>query len=110
LGSKPLPCDQWLLRTTDIAGFLLKIGPALERRVAQSDCALSPAQLCTNLYREAFLLRFDQGTVAEVQALGFVDASKGLMEAIYASPTMPLFGLSLVIAGWMNCAMPGRTS
>lgn len=77
LGSTPLPCDQWLLRINDMPGFLAKIGPALERRLAQSDCAGLDASLCLNLYREAFLLRFEQGKLAEVQALGFVDASLG---------------------------------
>ena len=77
LGSTPLPCDQWLLRITDMAGFLAKIGPALERRLAQSDCAGLDALLCINLYREAFLLNFEQGKLVEVKALGFVDASLG---------------------------------
>jgi predicted N-acetyltransferase YhbS len=77
LGSTPLPGDQWLLRITDIAGFLAKIGPALERRLAQSDCAGLDAPLCINLYREAFLLNFEQGKLVEVKALGFVDASLG---------------------------------
>ncbi len=77
LGSTPLPCDQWLLRITDMPSFLAKIGPALERRLARSDCAGLDAPLCINLYREAFLLNFEQGRLAEVKALGFVDASLG---------------------------------
>jgi predicted N-acetyltransferase YhbS len=77
LGGTPLPCDQWLLRITDMPSFLAKIGPALERRLAQSDCAGLSASLCINLYREAFLLRFEQGKLIEVKALGFVDASLG---------------------------------
>ena len=77
LGSVPLPCDQWLLRITNMASFLMKIGSALEHRLAQSDCAGLDAQLCINLYREAFLLCFEQGKLIDVKALGFVDASLG---------------------------------
>ena len=71
------PCDQWLLRIIDWPGFFTKTGPALERRLEQSDCAGLSLSLCINLYRQAFLLRFEQGCLSDVRALGFVDASMG---------------------------------
>src|SRR5690606_14605410 len=36
LGSTPSPADQWLIRLPDVAAFLTRIGPVLERRLAQS--------------------------------------------------------------------------
>jgi predicted N-acetyltransferase YhbS len=77
LGSLPLPTDQWLLRISDVAHFLCKIGPVLERRLAASDCAGLTADLCLNLFRQAFVLRFEAGKLTAVDSIGFVDASMG---------------------------------
>jgi hypothetical protein len=77
LGATPLPRYQWLLRITDMAAFLHKVGPVLERRLATSDCSGLSAEVCINLYRESFLLRFTAGRLERVQPLGFVDASLG---------------------------------
>jgi predicted N-acetyltransferase YhbS len=77
LGSRPLPADQWLLRIPDIARFLSKIGPVLERRIATSDCAGLTADLCLNLFRQAFVLHFKAGKLVKVASVGFVDASMG---------------------------------
>ena len=77
LGSTPLVCDQWLLRVTDVAAFLTRIAPALEQRVAASDCAGLNATLTVNLFRSAFSLRFTRGKLSGIDELGFVDASMG---------------------------------
>jgi hypothetical protein len=77
LGSTARPAYQWLLRITDVARFLSKIGPLLERRVAASDCAGLTADLCINLYRQAYVLHFQAGKLARVERAGFVDASMG---------------------------------
>jgi len=77
LGSVSLPTYQWLLRISDIAGFLAKIGPVLESRLASSDCAGLTADLCINLFREAFVLSFEAGKLLGVESAGFVDSSMG---------------------------------
>ena len=75
--SAPLPSDQWLLRVPDVGALLAAIAPVLARRLARSDCAGLSADLCLNLYREGFRLRFVQGRLEAVAPLGFVDASLG---------------------------------
>ncbi len=77
LGGRPQPPYQWLLRIPDLARFLARIAPVLERRLAESDCAGLTAELCVNLFREAYLLRFERGKLNGVDPLGFVDASMG---------------------------------
>ena len=77
LGSVPLPHDQWLMRIPDVARLLSRIGPILERRVAASDCAGLTAELCLNLFHQAFVLHFEAGRMVRVDAVGFVDTSMG---------------------------------
>jgi predicted N-acetyltransferase YhbS len=77
LGSVPLPTEQWLLRISDVARFLSKIGPVLERRLAASDCAGLTRDLCLNLFRQAFVLHFKAGKLLNVETVGFVDTSMG---------------------------------
>ena len=77
LGSTPVPGDQWLLRIRDVAAFMAKIGPVLERRLAASAFAGLTANLCINLFRQAFILEFARGKLRNVTAAGFVDASMG---------------------------------
>jgi hypothetical protein len=60
-----------------VARYLRKIGPVLERRVAASDCAGLTADLCINLYRQAYVLHFQAGKLIQVERVGFVDASMG---------------------------------
>ncbi len=77
LGSQPRPTYQWLFRIPDSAAFLTRIGPALERRLAASDCAGLTGAITINLFREAFRLRFVEGKLLAVEAIGFVDSSMG---------------------------------
>ena len=57
--------------------FLGKIGPALQQRLAASAWRGLSRELTINLFREAFQLRFSNGKLASVDALGFVDSSMG---------------------------------
>jgi hypothetical protein len=77
LGSSVRPADQWLLRVVDIPTVLIKLAPALASRLAASPYAGLTTDLTLNLFRQAYLLRFEQGALVAVQALGFVDASMG---------------------------------
>ena len=77
LGSTPLPVYQWLLRIPDVARLLWKIKPVLERRVAASAFAGLTADVCINLFREAFVFQFKRGKLLKVDPIGFVDASVG---------------------------------
>jgi len=77
LGSVTLPGSQWLLHIPDPAGFLAKIGPAIEQRLAASDCKDLTEDLTINLFRQAFRLRFKSGKLVGVDAMGFVDSSMG---------------------------------
>ena len=78
LGSAPLPAHyQWLLRITDVGRFLRVIGPVLEGRLTRSDCAGLSAELCLNLFREAYVLCFREGKLLRAEAVGFVDSSMG---------------------------------
>ena len=77
LGSQQLPGSQWLLRIPDLAHFLTKIAPVLESRLAASPWRGLTAELIVNTYREAHRLRFADGRLVGIDALGFVDASMG---------------------------------
>lgn len=77
LGSTAAPPDQWLIRLPDVAHFLSKIGPVMERRLAASAYAGLTVDLCINLFRQAFRIQFVAGKVQSVTALGFVDTSMG---------------------------------
>ena len=77
LGSQTVPGGQWLLRIPAIARFLLKIRPVFGQRLANSAWRNLSAEITLNLFHEAFRLRFEQGKVASVDAVGFVDSSMG---------------------------------
>lgn len=77
LGSTHSLSDQWLLRLPDVAHFLTRVGPVLERRLAASVYAGLTVELTINLYRQAFRLQFVAGHFQGAAALGFVDASMG---------------------------------
>jgi hypothetical protein len=76
-GSITQTAGQWLFHITDIAGFLTRIGPVLEKRLAVSDCAGITTILTVNLFRQAYCLYFTSGKLTGVESLGFVDSSMG---------------------------------
>ena len=77
LGSRTFPGGQWLLHITDPVGFLSRIAPALEERLAASDCAGLTRDIVINLFRRAYRMCFSGGRLACVKPLGFVDSSMG---------------------------------
>jgi hypothetical protein len=76
LGSQPTPGLQWLVRIRSVEGLLAKMAPVFERRVAASAFVGLTRDICLNLYKQGYLLRFQDGQL-EIKALGFVDASMG---------------------------------
>lgn len=77
LGSSIRPADQWLLRVVELPQLLQKLAPLLAARLADSPFAGLDAELVLNLYRQAYLLRFQAGELVAVESIGFVDASMG---------------------------------
>ncbi len=77
LGSQTAPGGQWLVRVPYLARFLGKMAPVFEQRLANSDWQHLSAGITLNLFREAFRLNFEQGKLASVDSLGFVDSSMG---------------------------------
>jgi hypothetical protein len=49
------------------------LSPILERRLGESPFAGLTEELCLNSYREAYQMRFVNGRLADVRALGFRD-------------------------------------
>lgn len=60
LGSQMARGGQWLLRIPDVGRFLMRIGPALENRLASSDWRGLIMDLVINLFRQAYQLHFKQ--------------------------------------------------
>ncbi len=77
LGSHPHTGDQWLIRIPDWMRLLQKFGPIWTARLARAGYHQLTTELTINLFRQAYRLHFVDGTLAGVDALGFVDASMG---------------------------------
>ena len=78
LGSTGLPKYQWLWRIPDLPRFLLKLKPAVDRRLANSEFRGFTGEITINLFREAIRLSISQGSLENVDVLGFVDASRSV--------------------------------
>jgi hypothetical protein len=74
-GAHDLGHYAWQVKLVNIPRLLLKIAPVLERRLAASPFAGLTRELCLNLYREAFELRFQTGELIAVESLGFTHRS-----------------------------------
>jgi predicted acetyltransferase len=72
-GAHDLGHYAWQIKLVDVRRTLLKIAPVLEHRIAGSLYAGLTRDICLNLYREAFELRFHDGKLTAVEALGFSD-------------------------------------
>jgi hypothetical protein len=72
-GAHDLGHYAWQIRIVDTARLLRKLAPILERRLAASALSGLTQNVCLNLYREAFELRFEGGRLAAVEPLGFSD-------------------------------------
>jgi hypothetical protein len=77
LGSMTVKSTQWLIRIPDVRGFLLKIRPVLDRRLAVSPFAGCSRRFVLNLFREGLAISISRGKVDSVEPAGFVDASMG---------------------------------
>ena len=63
----------WQIKIVDVCRLLRTLAPVLDRRIANSPFAGLTRDVCLNLYREAFELRFREGRLSEVVPLGFSD-------------------------------------
>ena len=71
-----------------MARLLRKLAPAFERRLAASALAGSSKTICLNLYREAFDLRFEEGRLVAVEALGFRGGGNIRMPPLLLAPLL----------------------
>jgi predicted N-acetyltransferase YhbS len=77
LGSQTVRGDQWLVRIPDAGKLLLKLSPALEKRLEGSLWKDHSFSLIINNYHNAYQLIFQRGRLIQVDPLGFVDSSMG---------------------------------
>jgi predicted N-acetyltransferase YhbS len=77
LGSHASVGEQWLIRIPDLPRLLQKLAPVWEARLVAADFPRLTTQVVLNFYRQAYRLRFVEGTLTGVDNLGFVDASMG---------------------------------
>ena len=71
LGAHSLGHYAWQIKLVDIRQLMLRIGPVLERRIAESPFAGLTEIVCLNLYRKAYALHFREGRLESVESLGF---------------------------------------
>jgi hypothetical protein len=72
-GAHDMGSYAWQIRLVDVGRLLKKLAPVLERRIANSALAGLTRNVCLNLYREAFELRFEKDKLTAVEPLGFSD-------------------------------------
>jgi hypothetical protein len=73
LGAYDLGHYAWQIRLVDVGRLLRKLAPLLEGRLATSPFAGLTQNVCLNLYRQAFEMRFEGGRLVTVEPLGFSD-------------------------------------
>lgn len=78
----------WQIRLLDVGRFLQKLAPVLERRLAASPFAGLTKNVCFNLYREAFEMRFEGGRLTAVEPLGFKDGGDICIPPLLAVPLL----------------------
>lgn len=116
LGSQRLVGSQWLLRIPDLARFFAHIAPVLEQRLAASPWRGLSEELILNTYREAHRLRFADGRLSAIDALGFVDSSMGADGGHLCIPPDALLrllfgyrGLEQLFDGWPDLLVKPQT-
>ena len=77
LFQKTRPPDAWYIRVADVPGFLKRIVPALEARLAHSPLAGHAGELKVSEYQTGFRLVFEQGKIVTVEAWKPADAEEG---------------------------------
>ena len=65
----PRPAYAWYLRVADLAAFLRRIGPALERHLANSILVGHTGELRLDFYTGGLRLAFEEGRLAEAENL-----------------------------------------
>jgi hypothetical protein len=93
LGAYDAGTYAWQIHLPNVGRLLRKLAPILERRIAASPYADLTETLCFNLYREAFELRFQAGTLAAVEPLGFCDRGGLRVPPLLAAP---------LVLGWRS--------
>lgn len=74
---KDWPPYAWYLRVPDLGGFLRRLTPALNRRLADSPQAGHTGDLTLSFYRAGLRLRFDAGDLTVVEAWRPESAEEG---------------------------------
>ena len=104
--------EQWLVRITDIPAFMMKIAPALEKRLASSGCAGITSTLVINTYKKAYRLVISEGRLVSCGDIGFRDYSMGADGGDLCIPadalTRLIFGfrqLDQLIDAWPDIAV-----
>jgi predicted acetyltransferase len=87
-GAHDLSTYAWQIRLLDVGHLLRKLAPLLERRIAASPFAGLTQNVCLNLYREAFELRFEEGKLIEVEPLGFSNRGDVRIPPLLAAPLL----------------------
>jgi hypothetical protein len=93
LGAHDTGTYAWQIYLPDVGRLLRKLAPVLERRIAPSPYAGLTENLCLNLYREAFELRFEAGRLVAVEPLGFSDRGGLRVPPLLVAP---------LVLGWRN--------
>jgi len=88
LGARDAGRYAWQIHLVDVARLLRKLGPVFERRLAASPLAGLSRTICLNLYREAFDLHFDHGTLLAVDPVGFRDGGTIRMPPLLLAPLL----------------------
>ncbi|MFZ5915335.1 MAG: GNAT family N-acetyltransferase [Chloroflexota bacterium] len=87
-GARHIGTYAWQIRLVDVGRLLGKLAPVLERRIAASPFAGLTEQVCLNLYREAFEMRFERGRLVAVESLGFKGRSGIDLPPALAAPLL----------------------
>ncbi len=77
LFQKTRPPYAWYIRVADVPGFLKRIAPALEARLARSPLAGHTGELKVSEYRGGFRLVLEKGKIVTVEAWKPADAEEG---------------------------------
>jgi predicted N-acetyltransferase YhbS len=83
----------WQIHIPDPARLLRTIAPVLERRIAASPLAGLTQTVYLNLYHESFDLRFEEGRLTSVEAVGFSDTGEIRLPPLLLAP---------LVLGWRS--------
>ncbi|MBX3085140.1 MAG: GNAT family N-acetyltransferase [Anaerolineae bacterium] len=87
-GARDTGTYAWQIHLPDIARLLRKLMPVLERRIANSPFAGLSQNVCLNLYKETFELRFVQGKLTEVASIGYKEGGEIRIPPLLFAPLL----------------------